>query len=203
MPGETDVINVGLQLIGATPITSVSDGTPSANAAGDIYTEVRDTLLRAHPWNFATKRAKLAQSATTPVFEFDYGYPLPADWLRTISVHNNDAGSGTILYRMEIIGTQRAIVTSSDPVYLRYIYQVTDPNQMAADFRRALELALGRDLAVKLASSNALQNQLAIQATRMLAQARSSDAMGAFPEQRPRGSWANSRGGRARDFDSH
>jgi hypothetical protein len=199
LAGETDVVNVALRLVGASPITSLGDGTPSANTADDIYTEVRDDLLRSHPWNFATKRQKLAQSATAPVFEFDHAYPLPAAWLRTLSVHDNDAGHGTILYRMEIVNNQRAIVTSSDEVWIRYIFRLTDPNVMSSDFRRALEVALARDLAVPLAASNTLQAALAEQAKLKLASARSSDAMGAFPELRPRGSWASSRGGRRRN----
>ena len=199
MPGETDLVNVSLQLIGATPITSLGQGTPSANAADDIYTEVRDDLLRSNPWNFATKRVKLAQSATTPIFEFDFAYPLPADWIRTVSVHDNDAGYGTLYYRMEIVNNQRSILTSRSELWLRYVFRVTDPNLMASDFRRALEVALARDLAISLGASNRMQNDLSVQATRTLARARSSDAMGAFPELRPRGSWAQSRGGRRRN----
>src|SRR6266849_3505877 len=118
MPGETDVINVGLIRIGTTPIVSLTDGSPSANAAGNIYDGLRDTLLASHPWNFATKRQNLAQSSTNPTFEFDHAYPLPSDWLRTISVHDNDAGHGTVLYRMEQVNGQKAIVTSSDQVWL-------------------------------------------------------------------------------------
>ena|SRR3990167_1037347 len=199
MPGETDVINAAARLVGATPITSLTDGTTTANVADDIYTELRDHLLRSHPWNFAIKRQKLAQSATDPTFEFDHAYPLPSDWLRTVSVHDNDAGHGTILYRMEQIGGQRAIVTSSDQVYLRYVSRVEDPNLMTPDFRRVLEVSLARDLAIPLASSNTLQEQLARQADRVMNQARSTDALGSSPELRPRGSWATSRGGRRRD----
>ena len=199
MPGETDVVNVGLRFIGATPITSLGDGTASANAADDIYTEVRDNLIRSHPWNFATKRLKLAQSATTPIFEFDFAYPLPADWLRTMSIHDNDAGHGGILFRMEIVNNQRSIVTSASECWLRYVFQVTDPNIMSADFRRALSLSLARDLAIPLASSNTLQETYSREAKSQLASARSSDALGGFPELRPRGSWAASRGGRRRN----
>ena len=98
MPAVTDIVNKSLRMIGATRITSLTDGSTNANAANDIYTEVRDELLRSHPWNFATKRAKLAQSATTPTFEFDYAYPLPSDWIRTVSVHDNDPRYGTLFY---------------------------------------------------------------------------------------------------------
>lgn len=200
MPGETDVVNVSLRLIGHDPIVTINDGSETGNLIDDLYTEVRDDLLRSHPWNFATKRVKLAQSSTVPTFEFDHAYPLPADWLRTVSVHHNDAGHGTILFRMESLDSQNAIITSSDEVWIRYIFRATDPNIMTADFRRALELSLARDLSVPLASSNTLQDQLSKQANRKIAQARSIDALGSFPERRPIGSWASSRGGRSRDF---
>ena len=201
MPGETDVTNVALRRIGASRIVSLTDGSTSANVANDIYEEVRDDLLRSHPWNFATKRVKLAQSTTAPIFEFDHAYPLPSDWLRTISVHDNDAGHGTILYRSELIGTQHAIIASSDNVWLRYISRVTDPNMMAPDFRKAFEYALARDMAIALTSSNNLHESMATLAERALNKARSNDALGSFPELRPRGSWANSRsGGRRNDF---
>lgn len=195
MSGVTDVVNRGLRLIGATRITSLTDGSTSANAANDIYTEVRDELLRSHPWNFATKRTALAQSATTPGFEFDYAYPLPSDWLRTVSVCDNDAGFGTILFRMEIVGSQKCILASTNQLYLRYIYQVTDPNQMTSDFRTALSYALARELAIPLTNSNTIQEKYATQSMLKLAKARSTDALGASPELRPRGSWASSRGG--------
>ena len=195
MPGDTDIVNVALRKIGATRIVSLTDGSVNANVANDIYTEVRDDLLRSHPWNFATKRVKLAQSATEPIFEFDHAYPLPSDWLRTVSVHDNDAGHGTILYRSELIGSQHAIITSSDDVYLRYVSRVTDPNLMAPDFRTAFEFALARDMTIALASSNQLHESMATLAVRALNKARSTDALGAFPELRPRGSWATSRGG--------
>ena len=203
MPGDTDICNVALRRIGASRIVSLTDGSTSANVANDIYEEVRDDLLRSHPWNFATKRVKLAQSATAPTFEFDHAYPYPSDWLRTISVHDNDAGHGTVLYRSELIGTQHAIITSSDDVWLRYVSRVTDPNLMAPDFRKAFELALARDMAIALTSSNQLHESMSILAERALNKARSNDALGAFPELRPRGSWATSRGGwRRREQDT-
>ena len=199
MAGETDVINVALRLIGATPITSLTDGSPSANAADDIYVDLRDDLTRSHNWNFATKRVKLAKSATTPIFEFDNAYPLPADWIKTVSVHDNDGGYGTVFYRMEIVNNQRSILASREEIWLRYVFRLTDPNVMSSDFRRAFELALARDLAIPLAASNTLQETYSRQANRKLAQARSTDAMGAFPELRPRGSWATRRGGGRHD----
>ena len=203
MPGEVDVINIGLRRIGQGPIVSLTDGSTAANAVNQIYEHIRDDLLRSHPWNFAIKRVKLAQSSVVPVFEFDHAYPLPSNWLRTVSVHDNDAGHGTVLYRMELHEGQRSIIASSDAIWLRYVSRVTDPNLMALDFIDALSLVLARDLSITLASSNTLYEQMAKAAKSSIARARSADAMGSFPELRPRGSWASSRGGRrGNDFFS-
>lgn len=196
---HVSIINYALRKVGEARITATTDGTNPANVANDLYDFVRDDLLRSHPWNFATKRVQLAQKTDTPVFEFDYAYALPSDWLRTISVHDNDAGHGTILFREEYLVNQRCIITSSDAVYLRYVYRVEDAAQMDVSFKRALGLSLARDLAIPLASSSTLEDKLDREAQRAIAQARSSDALGAFPELRPRGSWAASRGGRRRN----
>lgn len=196
MVATVDVVNVALRLVGGNDITSLTDGSKNANIAADIYEELRDDLLRSHNWNFATKRAKLARSATAPTYEFDYAYPVPSDWIRTIAVSNNDEGFGMIEYQEEIVAGQRCILSDADDVYIRYVSSVTDPNLMSADFRRAWALAMARDLAIPIASSNVLQDQLRKQADRVLMRARSSDGMGGFPNRRPRGSWAESRGGR-------
>lgn len=199
MASDTDIANHALRLLGQGTIVSLTDGSETANKVDDIYEDTRDNLLRSHPWNFATKRVQLARSSTTPAFEFDYAYVLPSDWIRTISVHDNDAGHGTVLYRGEYVGSQRVLVSSSDAIYLRYVYQVTDPNLMTVDFRMAFVLTLARDLSISITTSNSLQESLDRQAQRALSKAKSTDSLGSFPEFRPRGSWASSRGGFRRD----
>jgi len=192
---EIDVIKQALRNIGANDIDSRTDGSHGADVVDDIYDDIRDNLLRSHPWNFATKRAQLAQNATAPTFEFDYAYDLPADWLRTISVHNNDAGLGTILHRLEQVASASKIVASASEVYMRYVYQITDTTLMTPDFRVALAYVLSADLAVPLSGSNTLADRMEKKADRAIARARSTDALGASPELRPRGSWASSRAG--------
>ena len=194
MPSETDVANVALRLVGGTRITSFTQATPNANAINDIYSEIRDTLLE-YPWNFATQRVELAKLTATPSFRFDYAYALPSDWIYTISVHNNDGGFGTIDYREEQLAGQKVFTTDSDSVYLTYVKRETNPNLMPPSFRIALASALARNLAITIANSNVLEDQLAARAEKDLAKAKSIDSLGSFPEPRPRGSWANSRNG--------
>ena len=156
---------------------------------------MRDDLLRCHNWNFATKRVELARSSTLPAFEFDYGYVVPSDWMRTVSVHDNDSGIGTIIYREENIAGERCILASTENVFLRYVAQVTDPNLMAADFRKALVTSLARDVALPISNSNSLREFYEKKAERDILRAKGSDALGSSPERRPAGSWVTSRGG--------
>lgn len=195
MTSTVEVVNVGLRLIGAGRITSLDQGQPEAEAANDIFDELLDDILRSHLWNFATKRARLAQLSTTPTFGPDHAYAVPNDWLRTVSVHPDAETRARTVYHEELVDNTRAIVTSADEVYMRYIARITDFNLWSADLRRAFSLAIARDLAVPIASSNTLQEKYEKMAKSKLITAKSSDAMGSTPEQEPRGSWVANRGG--------
>lgn len=192
---DTDLANRALRLLKANRITSLTDGSKNANVMNDVFTSERESLLRNHAWNFATKLTTLSRSATTPSFEFDYGYVLPSDWLRSVRVQDNDAGTGTIHYREGELDGEGVILASSETLYLTYIYTVTDPNRMSADFHTALVYALAVAAPGIGNISASREAELVTRADRTKMQARSTDAMGSRPERRPKGSWATSRGG--------
>ena len=190
---DVDIANVALRLLKAQRISSLTDGTKNANVVNDIFTEIRESLLGDHNWGFATKRVKLARSSTTPVFDFDYGYVLPSDWLRTVSVHDNDAGTGTIEYQEEELEDQGVLMASVEDVYLVYIYKVTDPNRMSAACRKAFAY----ELAVSMPGINNIsatrEAELRREARKALRKAKSKDGMGSTQPRRPQGTWRNSR----------
>ena len=193
MTSQTDLANIALGMIGGTRITQFTDGSNNANEVQNIYDELRDDLTRKHSWNFATKRLKLAQLTEEPAFGFDHAYPLPSDWIKTMSVHDNDDGAGTIVYKTEQVASQICIATDADEVFLRYVSRQIDVNLMPLDFRRALITALARDLAIPVANSNTLRREMADEARQAVAGARSRDGTEGTPERRPRGSWVASR----------
>jgi hypothetical protein len=195
MASDVSIVNQALRRLGGTRITSLTDGSKNANAANDIYEDLRDELLRAHPWNFATTRVELARLAAAPAFGYGYNYSLPTDWLKTVSVHDNDAGAGALDFKEETEDTAKVLRTDAEHVYLRYVRRIIDANMMTPDFRSALAYALARDLAIPIASSGALFDRMEIKASQILAFAKSSDARDSTPETRPRGSWVDSRGG--------
>lgn len=106
---DVDLCNSALRKVGSRDISAISDTTPGGAIAGDVLAYERDAELRAHVWNFAIARAQLPVAVNAPRFEYKNVFLLPSDWLRTVSVHNNDAGSGQVYYKQESILTDELL----------------------------------------------------------------------------------------------
>lgn len=84
--GDTDVkiCNKALTYLGASTITSFSDGSPAANACDQIYKEVKSLCFGMYPWSFTTKKATLVRDSHTPASEWTYQYLLPNDMVNLV-----------------------------------------------------------------------------------------------------------------------
>ena len=188
MASEVGICNSALFKLGnKTPITAInpSDGSDQANICAEQYPIVRDALLRAHPWNFATALAKLAQLSATPTFGFDNAYQLPADWMRTITVHDNDAGVGAVRYRNQ----GRTILSNAVALYIRYVQQVTDPNTMDPLFRELLATQLAVDIAMPITQRKTIADMMEKRLVVAWSSATGTDAVEDFPEDWPESDW--------------
>jgi hypothetical protein len=192
-------VNSALRKIGASRITSMTEGSVNAQVALDLYAAVRDDLLRSHPWNFAMRRsAQLAALAAAPNSEFAYQFAVPADYLRLVSAHDNNGGTGSLVYKIESDGDGNTVVLSgASDLWLRYVARITDTNLMPPDFREALAYELAANFALPIAQSSTLADSMAKIARSKRAKAASSDGQEDYPEQLPEGTWvAARRGGR-------
>ncbi len=193
MASDTNIANRAMRLLKAGRIASLDDGSKNANVAIDVYDEVRDDLLRAHKWNFNKRLVLLARLSTAPAFGFDYAYALPSDWIRTYSLHDNDAGTGSVPFEEAEVDGVGALLCSVETAYLKYGYALTDPNRMTPDFRTAFAHSLAVNMPGIPNISAAAWERLEDQSTKKLNRAKSTDALGQPPERRPAGSWATSR----------
>jgi hypothetical protein len=190
MASEIDIVNGALHRIGANTIASLTEGTKNANVAVDVYAETRDQLLRGYQWGFATKRVQLAQLSTAPTFEYNNAYQLPSDHIRIISVHDNDAGYGTVEYKVR----GSTLESDAEEIYLRYVSRETDPNLMPPDFRDALSYRLAMIFALAIADSNTMFGLMREEFEKTVLAAASVDAIEDYPEWMPDGSWVSERG---------
>lgn len=104
--------------IGAATIASFDEGTAEAEVAANLYPSIRDALLSAHPWNFASGQAMLAQLAAVPVADFAHAYQLPPDFLRALSAGGGGRGQG-FAYRI----AESRLHCNADAVTLTYIFR--------------------------------------------------------------------------------
>lgn len=184
------IVNDALAMVGEPRITSLDEGSDTANTCRDLYEAQLEVMLRGNAWNFATKRARLARLADVPVFGYQYAYQLPTGWLRTISAHDNDAGYGALDYRME----GRQLLTNAEDVYLRYVGMVDDPNYMPPDFRKALSASIAELLAMQIKQSNTLAERISEQLRRgYLPKAMAADGQDDMPDRVLDGSFVSSR----------
>jgi hypothetical protein len=195
MATATDIVNIALRRVGANRISSLENDTiKEAIVARDIYDETRRDLLNTHNWNFALKRDQLTASATEPEFGWDYAYILPEDFVRLVSVHPHDDDEATVPYRLEFMeGEDRVLVSNSNQIYIRYIFDIQDPNVMSAVFRDALAWQLAREFAAALSKSSSTA-ELADQGyRRSLSRAKSIDGVEDYPDRMAEGSWITDR----------
>ncbi len=190
---DTDLANRAIRLLKGGRITSLTDGSNNANALIDVYDGELEALLRAHKWNFAKKFVTLARLVTVPAFKYDFAYKLPSDWIRTISVHDNDAGTGVVDFEEAEIEDVGALFCSIEQVFLKYVYLVTDPNRMPPDVQTAFVYALAAAVPGISNIGAAAWKELKTDAKDKMVKAKSSDALGQPPGRRPAGSWVSSR----------
>ena len=155
-----ELCSAALVKLGATGISSFSDGTAEADVAGTLYEIVRDGLLGTHPWSFATAHAELIQLPTAPLTDFDYAFELPTDFIKGLSAGDDGRGRGAIY---QIVGNE--VHSNYEEITLTYIKRAAEDifptyfvsalvNRLAAEFCLPLtENASRSDLLYRLADT--------------------------------------------------
>lgn len=146
---DTDITicSSALTYLGENTISSFSDGTTQAGICEALYPDVRDMVLSLYPWSFSIKKVDLQQSATSPVNEWTYAYPMPSDSMTMVprAVFNSSAVGAAVLtegwevYGGEIFTNQAAITIDYQAVPLEA--------EMPAYFIQLLKYAMAMHLA--------------------------------------------------------
>lgn len=173
---NTDVSNTALSHIGEKRIADFDDDTATDPAT--IYCRLhlektRDALIRSHLWRFAKKRVKLT-STETPAFEWDYSFELPADFLRAYYIYDgSDTPDGRTTASWELEG--RKLLFNSSTLDLKYIRQVTDPNEWDSLFYQVMELQLAYKLVIPLSQDLKLKKDVSTDLAILMRKVRAMD----------------------------
>jgi hypothetical protein len=185
MAAETDIINAGLILLGELPIVSTSDNRKAARLSGSRYPQIRDAVLRAHPWNCATKRAtESAAASPAPAWGWTNAFNMPADFLRLIRLRD---------HRQDYAYENKQILVDTASVQFAYVYRLTDVNKMDALLRESIASRLAAVLALPLAKSGTLRRELWKGYDDTLAEARTINAQENPTQEFMADEWDNAR----------
>ena len=180
MTSTVEIVNDALQKIGEEAITSLSDNSDRARAANRIFTKELRAELRAHPWNCAVKRTQLAALEDAPTFGPAYQYQLPADCVRILP--------DTQVVDWQVEG-RKLLTDDSGPLDLRYVYEITDPNEMDPLFVDALSSRLAMRLCERLTNSNTKREMAERDYKRSLQEARRINAFENVAQSPPLDPW--------------
>ena len=165
----TEVVNLALIDLGADRITSLDDDNNRASLGATLYPQARDEVLRSHPWNSATARARLAALATAPAFGFAAQYQLPADCLRVLRVNDAEAED---LWKVE---GRVLLCDLGAPLDILYVQRVTDPSGLDPLLVSAIAAQLAMRLARALYQSDTMAESMRRIYVDRLREARSMD----------------------------
>jgi hypothetical protein len=185
MPSKVDISNRALQKLGAKYITSMTDGTKNARSCNLAYEPCKLALLRDHTWNRSIKRAQLAASATEPDFGPANIFPLPADFVRLLPL---DPGSNlnSLDWQIESDGIH---TDDEAPLQIRYVGDMTDPNQMDALMCEALSTLMAFEMCEEVTQSNTKQVALSEDLKDILARAKRTNAIENVSQESPEDTW--------------
>ena len=167
MASVVQICNSALNQLGASSITALTDDSKNARLCNERYTTIRDAVFRAHPWNCLIKRVQLAQDSDTPAWGFDYQYTLPADCLRILGIKDYNAD-----YKVE----GRKLLISESEVYLIYLAQITDVNELDVLLRETISAHLAQDIAYAITANMQVANLMAEKYQAKLSEARHADS---------------------------
>jgi len=174
MASVVDICNSGLNLLGASTITQLTDDSKNARLCNQRYEPIRNRIFRSHAWNCLTKRVQLAADSADPVVEYSKQYTLPSDCLRVLKVHNGTTDS--IASDIDYVVEGRKIKTNQGTVFLVYIALITDPNEYDTYLQESIASALAADIAYAITNNATLAKNYQVTADERLREARFVDA---------------------------
>lgn len=199
MGAETplSICNLALARITTAPIADFDNeqSRPAANCRLLFHPARRKALIDAKP-NFARTAVQLTvDSGVTPVF-WTYAFTLPTNFLALITAHpTNDLNTQTPYALEHIAGKGQMLLTHSNQIYIRYIWDNTDITLASQGFRDVLSFVLARDLCPAL-NKSAADHELTEKAyRRQLVLCKNIEGQQAYPEKTAEGSWTRARGG--------
>jgi hypothetical protein len=170
---DVAIANRMLTWISSNQITDLNEDSDAARAVATVYPGCRDGLVGDYPWRFAMDRQLLPASATIPLFQWSYAYPIPPEWFRVWEVNGEwDPNDASVTYSGNYTDSspggfnpfnpipwdvegQSILSNTTGPLPCRGVKRITDPTQFPPVFIDALCAKLAKECVGRVTGSTA------------------------------------------------
>lgn len=194
MPLPLEVVNIALEALGEPSLSAVHDAPIGSRLAARLPQVAREAF-EAYPWNFASRREKLARLPEEPI-GFEYAYALPAGALRIVSLWRGDGDQSSVGSRInEYAEEYGRILCNYDEVHGLFTFDhfVNDLSRWPQVFAEAIGLDLAARENRRTTQSGGAGDVLAQRAARARMTARAWDAQRNPWRAKPVGRFVSSR----------
>lgn len=170
---KTEIVNMALAHLGNGDISDFNTQTSeSARQARLHFDLTRDSMLRTHPWNFSITRVSLTLDPTSPVSGYENAFLLPVDFLKILSLNDNDAWEPSDLYAIE----SGKLLSDEDSAIIRYVASIEDTTKWDPLFVECFTYILASKMATKLAEAPGMGEGLRQRGNYIIGEAMKADA---------------------------
>lgn len=182
---ETYICNLALQKLGALRIVAMNEDSRNARSVSASYEQTRDLVLEAQPWRFALTRAVLANDPTAPLFDYNFAYRKPTDFLRLVFSTND-----TTDWSLE---GDFILSNFGPPINVPYVRRVTDTSRFPSLFTEAVACKLAWQCCEEITQSNTKKADIKAEYEGAIAEARRTNAIQALAASPPEDAWVVAR----------
>ncbi len=154
---EVTICNLAISWLAGNLIISLDDETTEAKLCKANYALLRDSVLEAVAWTFATKRLKLTPEVNTPEWGYERQFTIPPEVITLLEVSDNSTkpnGVNDLDWRRE----ENRILCNQDIVYVKAIVRITDPARFSPNFVQTLAARIAAEISIPLTESKDITN---------------------------------------------
>lgn len=182
MPSAVEIVNLALVRIGqGAPIAAIDEDSEPAAQASAVLPFVRDEVLRAALWPFATRRVTLGSVPDVDATPWTYAYRVPSDCIRAIELPVA-ASVDRVPFEKAGDDSGELILTDLSPATLRYIARVENLALWPTQAASALAWKLAAELATTIARDAGRADAMLVRYRQTLAEVVAWDAGESTPQ---------------------
>jgi len=158
------ICNIAMGWLRANLITNFdTDTSKEAKLCRANYDRIREAVLEDREWRFATRRFKMALSASVPEYGYNHQFQIPSNVIRVLAA-SSQRGSGGSNYAMDNnIEWEREedfVLANVTEVYARCTMNIETTTKFSPGFVQAFATRIAAELAVALTGSNTRHKEL-------------------------------------------